>query len=57
LMNALSTRGITRVSSATEVWILYPQSTSGERWVPIAWLILGVIGVAVQLGVTGGKRR
>jgi hypothetical protein len=57
LMNALSTRGITRLSSATEVWILYPQSTPGERWAPIAWLILGVIGVAVQLGITGGKRR
>jgi hypothetical protein len=57
LMNALSTRGITRLSSSTEVWILYPQSTPGERWAPIAWLILGVIGVAVQLGITGGKRR
>src|SRR5215475_12247923 len=56
LTNALSTKGITRLSSATEVWILYPQST-GERWAPIAWLILGVIGVAVQLGITSGKRR
>jgi hypothetical protein len=45
------------LSSATEVWILYPQSTADERWAPIAWLILGVIGVAVQLGMTGGKRR
>lgn len=57
LMNALSTRGITRLSSSTEVWILYPQSAPGERWAPIAWLILGVIGVAVQLGITGGNRR
>src|SRR5262245_36906332 len=51
LTNALSTKGITRVSSTTEVWILYPQTIPGERWVPIAWLILGVIGVAVQLGI------
>jgi hypothetical protein len=57
LMNALSPRGLTRLSSATEVWILYPQSTADERWAPIAWLILGVIGVVVQLGVTSGKRR
>jgi hypothetical protein len=57
LMNALSTRGVTRLSSSTEVWILYPQSTAGERWAPVAWLILGVIGVAVQLGVTSGRKR
>jgi hypothetical protein len=57
LMNALSTRGITRLSSPTEVWILYPQSTPGERWAPLAWLALGLIGVAVQLGMTGGKRK
>ena len=57
LMNALSTRGLTRMSSATEVWILYPQSTPGERWGPLAWLVLGLIGVVVQLGITGGKRK
>jgi hypothetical protein len=57
LMNALSTRGVTRLSSSTEVWILYPQSTADERWAPIAWLILGVIGVVVQLGITSGRKR
>jgi len=57
LMNALSPRGVTRLSSATEVWILYTQSTADERWAPIAWLILGVIGVVVQLGITSGRKR
>lgn len=57
LMNALSTRGLTHLSSATEVWILYPQSTPGERWAPLAWLVLGLVGVVVQLGLTGGKRK
>src|SRR6185295_5908221 len=57
VMNALSARGITRMSSPTEVWILYPQAAPGERWAPIAWIVLGLIGVGVQLGVTGGKRR
>jgi hypothetical protein len=56
-LNAFSARGITRMSSPTEVWILYPTSADGERWVPIAWLVLGLIGVAVQLGMTGGKRK
>ena len=57
LMNALSTRGITRMASSTEVWILYPTSAPGERWAPIAWLVLGLIGMTVQLGITGGKKR
>jgi len=57
VLNAVSTRGITRLSSPTEVWILYPQTGTGERWAPLAWLVLGLIGVAVQLGITGGKRK
>ena len=57
VLNVMSARGLTRGSSPTEVWILYPTSTPGERWAPIAWIVLGLVGVAVQLGVTGGKRR
>jgi hypothetical protein len=56
VLNAASTRGITRLSSPTEVWILYPQTTPGEKWAPLAWVILGFIGVVVQLGITGKKR-
>jgi hypothetical protein len=51
--NALATRGMTRGASATEVWILYPTSVPGERWAPLAWVLLGIAGVAVQLGITG----
>jgi len=41
-----------------DVWILYPTSPSpGTRWIPIAWIALGVFGTAVQLGITGKKRR
>jgi hypothetical protein len=54
-INVLATRGITRGSSATEVWILYPTSVS-ERWVPIAWIAIGVVGVAMQLAVTGKRK-
>ncbi len=28
----------------------------GQRWVPIAWIVLGLIGTAVQLGWTGGEK-
>ena len=54
---ALADRGSTRVASASEVWILYPFAASTEApWVPIAWIVLGLIGTVVQLGVTGRKR-
>jgi len=38
------------------VWILYPTAASTARWVPIAWIALGVVGAAVQLGLTGRKK-
>lgn len=39
-----------------DAWILYPLNPApGQRWVPVAWVILGIIGTAVQLGVTGKK--
>jgi hypothetical protein len=42
---------------ANDVWILYPFAPApGARWVPVAWIVLGLIGTAVQLGVTGGKK-
>ncbi len=57
-VNILATRGIVRGASASEVWILYPTSTAGERWAPYAWIALGIIGVAIQLGVTAkGKKK
>lgn len=43
-------------SSAAErpdVWVLYPMNPApGEIWVPIAWIVLGLIGVFVQLRYT-----
>ena len=52
---ALVDRGATR--AASDVWILYPfNPASGAQWVPIVWIAVGLIGTAVQLGVTGTKR-
>ena len=28
----------------------------GRRWVPIAWIVLSLIGTGVQLGFTGGEK-
>ena len=44
-----------RTAHSQPVWILYPTAASAARWVPIAWVALGVVGAAVQLGVTGRK--
>jgi hypothetical protein len=51
-------RSAARAASAGDVWILYPMTPApGQRWVPIAWIALGLVGTGVQLGITGRKRR
>jgi hypothetical protein len=49
--------GLTRGASDTEVWIFYPTTAPGPRWMPLAWIGLGLIGAAVQLSMTSGKKR
>jgi hypothetical protein len=54
---AAAERGVVDKTVTTDVWILYPTSPSpGNRWVPIAWIALSLVGIAVQLGITGKKR-
>jgi hypothetical protein len=54
---AIADRGVERASRVGDVWILYPTSIgAGRTWVPIAWILLGVVGTGVQLGITGKKR-
>ena len=56
-MALAGTRAATHAASS-EVWILYPFTPiPGAPWVPIAWIGLGLVGMAVQLGVTGGRKR
>jgi hypothetical protein len=51
-------RGAARAATAGNVWILYPTSPApGQRWVPVAWIVLGLIGTVVQLGMTRGKKK
>ena len=47
-------------TARNNVWLAYPMNPApGERWVLIAWLALGLVGVIVQLTVTGknGKKK
>jgi hypothetical protein len=49
-------RGPARAGGAG-VWILYPFSPAiDQQWVPFAFIAIGIIGMAVQLSVTGRKR-
>jgi len=43
-------------TAANDVWILYPFSLSQERWAIIGWLVLGLVGMAVQLAITGRNK-
>jgi hypothetical protein len=44
-------------AAAGDVWVLYPLDPApGRGWVPVAWIVLGLIGTTVQLGWTGGEK-
>lgn len=44
-------------AAADDVWVAYPLDPApGQEWVPIAWIALGLTGIAVQLGWTGGEK-
>jgi len=56
-MAALGDHAALQAAASGNVWVAYPMNPApGQRWVPIAWLALGVIGTGVQLGITGGER-
>lgn len=45
-------------AGASDVWVFYPLNPSpGSRWLTLAWLVLGVIGLAVQLRQARVRRR
>ena len=48
-----------KLASTPEVWILYPLDPApSRRWVVIAWALLGLAGIFIQLRFTGrGKAK
>jgi hypothetical protein len=47
-----------RATATGNVWILYPFTPlTSQRWVPVVWIALGLVGAGVQLGITGKKKR
>jgi hypothetical protein len=56
-MALIGDRRAMSAAAAGNVWVAYPLDPApGQRWVPIAWILLGLIGTAVQLGWTGGDK-
>jgi hypothetical protein len=45
-------------AARNNVWLAYPMNPApGQRWVIVAWLVLGLVGVIVQLTITAkGKK-
>jgi hypothetical protein len=54
--NLLAIQGITGPAATGQVWILYPATVPGETWAPLAWVALGLVGLAVQLAITSRKK-
>jgi Domain of unknown function (DUF4203) len=57
-MAVAADRGTAQAASGHSVWILYPTTPApGQMWVLVAWIVLGLIGTGVQLGVTGRRTK
>ena len=53
----LGDRNALAAALSRDVWVAYPLTPApGQAWVPIAWVVLSLIGTGVQLGITGGER-
>ncbi len=60
IVGALAVAGGTTAEAARpDVWVPYVLNPApGQRWVVVAWLLLGITGVAVQFSLTArGKKR
>jgi hypothetical protein len=56
-MALVGDRQALRAAAAGDVWVAYPLDPApGQRWVVVVWILLSLIGAAVQLGVTGGEK-
>ena len=54
-MALVGDKAAAKAASANDVWVVYPLDPApGRTWLPIAWLVLGLAGLVVQL--RSGKR-
>lgn len=56
-MALLGNAAAMRAAATGDVWVAYPLNPApGQQWVLIAWIVLGLAGAGVQLGITGGEK-
>ena len=56
-MALVGDRTALKAASSGDVWVAYPLNPApGQRWVPIVWIVLSLIGAGVQVGITGGEK-
>lgn len=56
-MALVGDRAAVAAAIAGDAWVIYPLDPApGRRWAPLVWVVVGLIGTAVQLGVTGGDK-
>ena len=56
-MALVGDRRALHAAASGDVWVAYPlEPAPGRRWVPVVWIVLALVGMAVQLGWTGGER-
>ena len=56
-MALVGNRTALAAAAGGNVWVAYPLDPApGQRWVPIAWMALGLVGLGVQMGITGGEK-
>jgi len=56
-MALVGDRTALKAAASGDVWVAYPLNPApGQRWVPIVWIVLSLIGAAVQVGITGGEK-
>jgi hypothetical protein len=45
-----------QAAARNDLWLAYPVNPApGQRWVLALWLVMGIVGVLVQVGVTAGE--
>ena len=57
IVGALALVGNRDALAAADVWVAYPLNPApGREWLPAAWIGLSLVGLAVQMGITGGEK-
>ncbi len=56
-MAVIGNRAAMAAATSGQVWVIYPLDPApDQQWLPVAWIVLSLIGSAVQMGWTGGEK-